>query len=104
MVYRETPAAHVLRARWVTVVYERVPHRLNVTALEVAFLRRVVEGRYDSRAGLAATVGVSRSTVSRFMRGRSSSLRTALRILAELEVQFDDVAVPCGEADVGSDR
>lgn len=77
------------------------PHRLDMVAIDRAFFRRVVEGRYSARGDLAKAVGVSRSAVSRFFAGKQTSLRMVLAILAELGAQFDDVATPCDGVEAG---
>ena len=41
---------------------------------------------------LAEAVGISRSTVSRFFSGKSTSLAVTLKILGVLQLRFDDVA------------
>ena len=70
------------------------PHRINLDAIERRFLRHVVEGRYSDKAGFAKEIGLSRSTLSRFLRGRQTSLKIVLRVLRALELKFDDVATP----------
>jgi hypothetical protein len=83
------------RSGTVVVEFDGHPHRIDLGAIERAFFRQVVAGKYESRAGLAEAVGLSRSTVARFASGQGSSLVVALKILAALELRFDDVATPC---------
>ena len=60
-----------------------------------ALIRRQVDGELDSMEGLAAAVGRSRSTVSRFFAGRQTSLTVALALLGRLKLEFDDVFTRC---------
>ncbi len=73
------------------------PHRVDLTTIERAFFAQVVAGRYDSREDIAKAIGRSRSTVSRFFGGRSTSVRVFLEILNELGLKFEDVATPVTE-------
>jgi len=54
---------------------------------------RQVDGDLDSMESLARSIGISRSTASRFFSGRSTSLSVTLKILDALHVIFDEVAV-----------
>ena len=81
------------------VNYDGHPHRLDLAGIERAFFRGVVEGRFDDRASLARTTGRSRSTVSRFLAGKSTSIKVTLAVLAVLRLAFDEVATPCEATD-----
>ena len=78
------------------------PHHVNMAAIERAFFRCVVAGKFDSRAGLAAATNLSRSTISRVLNGRGGSLRVVLKILTEMGLRFDDVATPVEGPDDGA--
>jgi hypothetical protein len=88
------PASRRLRPASVVVEFNGHPHRVDMRVVELAFFRKVVEGKLDSRLALADATGLSRSTVSRFVAGKGASIHVALRILAELDLRFDDVATP----------
>ena len=60
-----------------------------------------VAGELDSMESLAVAVGISRSTASRFFSGRATSLAVTLRILAALQLKFEDVATPGHEDQAG---
>ena len=82
------------KPRWVEVVYRDIPHRLDLFTCRHAFVQCQVRGDFDSMAGLARKVQISRSTASRFFTGRVTSLAVTLKILDALHVSFDDVAKP----------
>lgn len=90
------------RPAWIVADLDGHPHRVNLAAIERAFFRCVVDGKFDSRAGLAAATNLSRSIISRFLNGRGGSLRVALKILAEMGLRFDDVATPVEGPDDGA--
>ncbi len=85
---RDRPARAVVR-------YRSRAYRLNLGAIERAYMQGVVEGRYQTRDDLARAAGVSRSTLGRFYTGRATSMRTTLSVLRELGLDFDRVARPC---------
>jgi hypothetical protein len=74
------------------------PHRVDLAVIERAFFAGVVAGKYSAREDIAKAIGRSRSTVSRFFGGRSTSIGVFLDILNELELKFEDVAIPVMEA------
>jgi hypothetical protein len=71
-----------------------VPWELDMIACRRALVLRQVAGDFDSMEGLAAAVGCSRSTASRFFSGRPTSLRVVLAILGALKLKFENVAKP----------
>lgn len=89
------------RARHVTVCYRGIPYTLDLALCRRALVRRQVEGELDSIESLAAAVGVSRSTASRFFSGRPTSLAATLKILGVLRLKFEDVARPQAEDQAG---
>lgn len=84
---RERPATTI-------VTFRGIRYRLDLHRCRQALVWRQVEGELASMTDLAARVGVSRSTVSRFFAGRSTSLRTTLSILEALRLDFGAVAWP----------
>ena len=82
------------RDAWTETKFDGHPYRFHVAELERAFFRGVVAGRFTTKEQFSGLIGVSRSTGSRVFRGRNTSLKVALRVLAELELKFDDVAYP----------
>ena len=89
------------RPRLVTVSYRGMPYTLNLAKCRRALVYRQVEGQLDSIESLAAAVGVSRSTASRFFSGRTTSLAATLKILAVLRLKFEDVTRPEPEDQAG---
>jgi hypothetical protein len=85
------------RPAWADVDLSGRPHRLHVAAMDRAFFRGVIAGRWLVQADIATDAKLSRSTVSRFMNGRGGSIHTALAVLAVLGLSFDDVAQPRDE-------
>lgn len=79
------------------VYYRGIPHELDLARCRRALVWRQVEGDMDSMESLAAAVGISRSTASRFFGGRPTSLAVTLRILGALRLRFEDVAMPLPE-------
>lgn len=71
---------------------------LNLETCRYALVRLQVDGEVDSMGQLAAKAGCSRSTASRFLAGRSPSLKTILAILGALKLRFDDVAKPLDQS------
>jgi hypothetical protein len=93
------------RPKHVTVWYRGIPYTLDLVRCRRALVERQVEGELDSMASLARTVGVSRSTASRFFSGRQTSLTVTVRILQALRLRFEDVARPCpGDQDAQEPR
>jgi hypothetical protein len=82
------------RPRQVTVWYRGIPYTLDLVRCRRALVQRHVEGDLDSMQSLASTIGISRSTASRFLSGRQTSLTVTLRILAALHLTFEEVATP----------
>jgi DNA-binding phage protein len=80
------------RPRTANVWYRDVPYELDLVRCRRALVERQVDGTIDSMEGLARTVGISRSTASRFFSGRATSLVTALRIVDALGLTFGRVA------------
>jgi transcriptional regulator with XRE-family HTH domain len=76
------------------VWYRGVAYRLNLERCRRALVLGQVDGKFGSMEALAAVVVVSRSTVSRFLSGRPTSLDVTVRILAALGLRFEDVAKP----------
>jgi hypothetical protein len=76
---------------WVIVFYRRLPHVMNTRVLNRAMRDRQIAGDFDTLAGLTDLIDVSRSTVSRFFNGRSTSLAETLKILDALNLTFDQV-------------
>jgi hypothetical protein len=72
---------------------------LNLVACRRALVERQVDGDLDSMESLAKSVGISRSTASRFFSGRPTSLAVTLLVLETLHVKFEDVARPVNEDD-----
>jgi transcriptional regulator with XRE-family HTH domain len=82
------------RPERVIVSYRGIPYVLDLKSCRRALVIRQVYGDLDSMESLARTVGVSRSTVSRFFAGRPTSLAVTLKMLAALRLRFEDVATP----------
>ena len=89
------------RPRHVSVLYRGMPYTLDLAKCRRALVYRQVEGQLDSIESLAAAIGVSRSTASRFFSGRATSLAVTLKILKALRLKFDDVARPELEGQAG---
>jgi transcriptional regulator with XRE-family HTH domain len=53
-----------------------------------------IAGKFDRMEELAETIGISRSTVSRFFAGRPTSLIVTTKILAAMGLKFEDVLRP----------
>jgi len=85
------------RPRHVSVSYRGMPYTLDLAKCRRALVYRQVEGHLDSIESLAAAVGISRSTASRFFSGRATSLAVTLKILKALRLKFEDVARPVGD-------
>ena len=91
------------RPSWVIVYYRDTTWKLDLVECRRALVRRQVEGEFDSMEALAAAVGVSRSTASRFFSGRPTSLKVTLAVLKALKLEFDDAAQPCDPGDAEGD-
>jgi transcriptional regulator with XRE-family HTH domain len=76
----------------VTVWYRGIPYSLDLLRCREALVTSQVRGEVESMEALARTVGISRSTASRFFSGRATSLAVMLNILGALKLAFDDVA------------
>jgi transcriptional regulator with XRE-family HTH domain len=87
------------RPRSVIVWYRGIPYTLDLLRCRRALVQRQIEGDLDSMERLANTVGISRSTASRFFSGRPTSLAVTLRILEALHLTFTDVARPAEDHD-----
>ncbi len=83
--------------RRVTVSYRGIQYTLDLVRCRRAFVERQVEGEFSSIESLAQTLGISRSTTSRFFAGRPTSLAVTVKILKVLRLTFEEVARP--EAD-----
>jgi hypothetical protein len=92
-------ATMTARPRKVTVSYRGVPYSLNLVRCRRALVDCQVKGEVDSMEHLAVTVGVSRSTASRFFSGRPTSLEVTKRMVAALHLKFEDVLTPDTEDD-----
>jgi transcriptional regulator with XRE-family HTH domain len=82
------------RPKQVTVWYRGIPYTLDLVRCRRSLVQRQVEGELDSMETLAKAVGISRSTSSRFLSGRPTSLAVTLKILGALHLTFDEVAKP----------
>ena len=89
------------RPRQTTVWYRGIPYTIDLARCRRALVQRQVAGELDSMESLAVAVGISRSTASRFFSGRATSLAVTLRILAALQLKFEDVATPGHEDQAG---
>ncbi len=72
---------------------------LDLVCCRRALVNCQVEGKFDSMQSLADTVGISRSTASRFFSGRPTSLTVTLKILDALGLAFDEVARPVSDGE-----
>lgn len=82
------------RPKFVRVEYRGIPHVLDLVACRYALVTCQVRGELESMESLAAKVSISRSTASRFISGRPTSLTVTLKILDALHLEFEDVATP----------
>ena len=87
------------RPKRVSVRYRGVPYSLNLVRCRRALVDCQVRGDFESMEELAAVVGISRSTASRFFSGRPTSLTVTKRVLDALGLKFEDVLTPETEAD-----
>lgn len=83
----------------VIVFYRGLAYELNLVTCRRALVTCQVRGELDSMEALAAKVGLSRSTASRFFSGRPTSLRATLKVLEALHLRFDDLTRPIGDRD-----
>jgi DNA-binding Xre family transcriptional regulator len=69
------------------------PHRVNLAVIRHVMTRMLVAGEpgYDVNTDLARKAGVSRSTVSRMLRGQATGLTTMQSVLAVLKIPYGDV-------------
>jgi hypothetical protein len=79
----------------VVVSFGGVDYEMNIAACRLALVRKQVAGELLSMEALADAVGRSRSTTSRFLSGKGSSLAVALAVLDKLQLRFDEVFTPC---------
>ena len=70
------------RPREVAVWYRDAPYTLDLVRCRHALVERQVEGAVGGLDSLARAARVSRSTASRFLSGRQTSLAVTLRMLA----------------------
>ena len=82
------------RPQRAVVHFRGITYEMDILACERALLQRQVGGEFLTMDALAEAVGVSRSTVSRFLSGRSLSLKVTLAILGRLRLRFEDVFRP----------
>jgi len=86
--------ARIARPQRAIVNFRGIDHEMNLPVLRLALVHRQVAGEFHSMEELAGAVAVSRSTVSRYFAGRSTSLPVALKIVAKLKLKFEDVYTP----------
>lgn len=86
--------ATMRRPRRAIVNFRGIDHEMDVAVCRLALVRRQVAGDFDSMESLAAAIGCSRSTVSRFFAGRGTSLPVTLAVLAKLKLKFEQVFTP----------
>jgi hypothetical protein len=69
------------------------PHSVDLAIVRRAMTRLVVAGElgYDVITDLGKKAGVSRSTVSRMVRGRPTGLKTFQAVLGVLQLAYEDV-------------
>lgn len=95
-----TPAGS--RPTRAVVTYRGTRYWLDLARCRRALVCREVDGELSSMWSLAVAAHVSRSTVSRFFAGQTVSLRTTLRVLAVLHLEFRDVVVPLEAVEGGT--
>jgi hypothetical protein len=96
--WRTSPSSSA-RPRRVTVWYRGIPYSLDLARCRRALVDCQVKGEFESMEGLADTVGISRSTASRFFSGRPTSLAVTLKLLHALHLDFEDVSTPESEGE-----
>lgn len=82
------------KPEWAIVHYKDEPHLLHLRALRRGLLARAIADESSTITDLAVRTGISRSTVSRFLCGRPTSIDVALAVLKELKLRFEDVCRP----------
>ncbi len=96
------------RPRWGVVKCPDGLRRLDLILMRRALTRLMVAGELigdHPNEDLARKAGMSRSTLSRMFSGRAISLKKLLRVLAVLDLTFDEVvSEPALPADGGADR
>ena len=80
--------------RWAIVNFEHRPYVLDLDAMRRAIVRGQLAGKFGHRDELAAKAEVSRSSLSRCVMGRTTSLALTVRILNCLHLEFDAVCQP----------
>ncbi len=90
------------RPKRVIVNFDSIDYEMDLTICRQARVRRQVDGEFDSMERLADSVGLSRSTISRFFAGRQMSLKVALAILDKLKLTFDQVFTRCDPDMIGT--
>ncbi len=78
----------------VTVWYRGIPFILDLVRCRRALVGCHIEGKFERMEELADSVGISRSTCSRFFSGRPTSLTVTKKIVAALGLKFEDVVRP----------
>ncbi len=78
----------------VTVWYRGIPFKLDLVKCRRALVSCQIAGKFERMEELANSIGISRSTVSRFFSGRPTSLTVTKRILTALGLKFEDVLQP----------
>jgi hypothetical protein len=82
------------RPKQVTYWFRDVPYSADLARCRMALVERQVDGQLDCMEALARACDVSRSTASRFISGRPTSLAVTLRILDTLHLTFEEVFTP----------
>ncbi len=78
----------------VTVSYRGIAHILDLHRCRKALVRCQMDGKFDTVEQLGALIKISRSTISRFLAGRPTSLVVTRKIVTALGLQLDDVLRP----------
>lgn len=79
------------------MTFEGIGYEMDRHVLQLALVRRQVEGEFHQKTQLAKAAGCSRSTLSRFLSGKQISLRVVLAILEKLHLTFDEVFRRCDD-------
>jgi DNA-binding XRE family transcriptional regulator len=82
------------RPKKAVVYFRSVAYGMDIQACVRAVVRCQVAGEFATMDELADAAGISRSTVSRFLQGRPTSLGVARSILDKLQITFDEVFRP----------
>jgi transcriptional regulator with XRE-family HTH domain len=85
------------RPRRTVVRYRGLPYDIDLVRCRRALVQSQIDGDFDSMESLAAAIGISRSTTSRFFSGRGTSLTVLLKLLGKLKMKFEDVATQLDE-------